>query len=563
MTAATPSSLVAAHNLRIAFNGREVVHGVDFAIQPGQCLALVGESGSGKSVIAKSLVGLLDDNARVSADRLSLENDDLLSLSARHWRALRGERVGLVLQDALVSLDPLRTIGDEVGDPLRLHRRGLTAGQRRQQVLDTLARVGIADPEQRIDLRSPQLSGGLRQRALIASAIVLNPTLLIADEPTTALDASVQQQILDLLLTLKQRGTAILLISHDLAAVAKVADQIAVMHQGQIVENGVASQVLEQPQSAYTRQLLAAIPDPQRKGQRLSPSPLTTSHALATVSRRPALSTGPRLNVSNLSKSFHHRHHPSRLAVNDVSFQVAVGATLGIVGESGSGKSSVANIILGLLEADSGQVELDGKPWVGNGLKEVHRRPLRPHLGVIFQDPLSSFDPRWSVGQIIEDALSLGASRKPAGLNDTLNMLLDAVGLARSIASRSPARLSGGQRQRVAIARALAHSPSLVICDEAVSALDVSIQAQILDLLLEIQRELNVSYLFISHDLDVVHHMSQEVIVMKDGAIVEQGDADQVLFHPRHDYSRRLVASSRANELHQHGGAAMPIPPLT
>ncbi|MBD1552613.1 dipeptide ABC transporter ATP-binding protein [Pseudomonas typographi] len=549
-----PSPLLAARNLRIGFDVagayREVLHGVDFTLQPGRCLALVGESGSGKSVIAKSLVGLLGDAARVSADQLEFQGHNLLALSQAHWRSVRGERVGFVLQDALVSLDPLRTVGEEVGDAFRLHRRAMPAAERRQQVLETLARVGIPDPEQRIDLRSPQLSGGLRQRALIASAIALEPALLIADEPTTALDASVQAQILALLLALKQRGTAILLISHDLAAVAKVADHIAVMHQGKIVEYAPSAQLRSAPVSPYTRQLLAAIPHPQRKGQRLSPGPALAlpAHALAAIARPAAEALrGPRLEVRNVSKTFHRHPAQPRRAVDNVSFQVPAGATLGIVGESGSGKSTLANIVLGLLTPDAGQVDLDGHAWVARQQREAQRRPLRPRMGVVFQDPLSSFDPRWSVAQVLEDALLFGARKRGPTVTAQAHSLLDAVGLPRSALHSHPRYLSGGQRQRIAIARALAHSPSLVVCDEAVSALDVSIQAQILDLLLLIQRELHVSYLFISHDLDVVHHMSQQVVVMKDGAIVEHGEADQVLFHPSHDYTRQLLAASRAN----------------
>ncbi|MFF7710392.1 dipeptide ABC transporter ATP-binding protein [Pseudomonas sp. NPDC007930] len=547
-------AIVTARNLTIGFGHgaqlRQVVHGVDLSLYSGQCLALVGESGSGKSVIAKSLVGLLGEQAQVSAAELQLAGHNLLALRGRAWRRLRGEQAGFVLQDALVSLDPLRSIGAEVGDLFRLHRPQLSAAQRREQVLAVLAEAGISDPEQRIDLRAPQLSGGLRQRALIAAAVALRPPVLIADEPTTALDASVQAQVLALLRRLADQGTALLLISHDLAAVAQVADHIAVMHSGRLVEQGLAAQVLHQPRSAYTRQLLAAVPRPERKGQRLGNAAPVALQALAQARPGPA-KAGAALSVQGLSKRFALPQQAPRQALAEVSFELAAGTTLGIVGESGSGKTSLANIILGLLQPDAGQVLLNGQPWAAPGLSEAQRRPRRAEVGVVFQDPLGSFDPRWSVAQVLTDALLLGQRRAPRTVLPQLHALLDAVGLPQALLARSPRWLSGGQRQRVAIARALAHAPSLLVFDEAVSALDVSIQAQILDLLGQIQRELKVSCLFISHDLDVVHHVSDQVLVMKDGRVVEHGSAERVLLRPQAAYTQALVAAARAGQGHR------------
>jgi peptide/nickel transport system ATP-binding protein len=533
----TATDLLRVENLRVSFGGNEVVGGISFTARPGQCLAIVGETGSGKSVTARSLVGLTGPGARVTADRIDLAGADLLRTSERAWRGLRGRRIGFVLQDALVSLDQLRRVGDEVAEPLRLHRWG-NRGERAAKAVELLTSVGVPEPEVRARQRPYELSGGLRQRALIASAIALDPPLLIADEPTTALDVTVQAQVLDLLAASKARGTSIILISHDLSVVARLADEVAVMRAGHIVEHGPAGQVLHDPQHEYTRMLLAAIPSEHTRGTRLS-GPSTAQQR----DRRPVDRGRPVLEARHLTKVFRGPDKVDRTVVEDVSFELFSGETLGIVGESGSGKTTTARIALAILAATSGEVLLRGEPW--SALSAHRRQPLRKQVGVVYQDPLSSFDPRWSVGRILIDALTAG-TRPPSSKAEARKRvvrLLEQVGLTEAHLSSSPLRLSGGQRQRVAIARALAPEPSVIVCDEPVSALDVSIQAQVLDLLTDLQDDLGISYLFISHDLGVIHHISDRILVMKDGRVVEHGSAAEVFERPRHPYTQQLLTA--------------------
>ncbi|GAA4253779.1 ABC transporter ATP-binding protein [Dactylosporangium darangshiense] len=528
-------ALLQVEGLRVSFGDTEVVRGVSFAARRGQCLAIVGESGSGKSVTARTLVGLAGPGARVTAERIDLDGTDLRTVSERAWRTVRGRRVGFVLQDALVSLDQLRRVGDEVAEPLRLHGWGTRAG-RAGRAVELLRSVGVPEPEMRARQRPYELSGGLRQRALIASAIALDPPLLIADEPTTALDVTVQAQVLDLLAAAKARGTSIILISHDLSVVARLADEVAVMRDGEIVEHGPAEQVLHKPSHEYTRMLLDAIPSEHSRDTKLS-------RPGAVRTRRPVDRGRPILEARHLTKVFRGPDKVDRTVVDDVSFELFGGETLGIVGESGSGKTTTARIALAILAATSGEVLLRGEAW--SALTPGRRRPLRQQVGVVYQDPLSSFDPRWSVGRIIVDALGTGA-RPPgsrAEARERAVRLLEQVGLRESHLGAAPLRLSGGQRQRVAIARALAPEPAVVICDEPVSALDVSIQAQVLDLLTDLQDELGVSYLFISHDLGVIHHVSDRILVMKDGRVVEHGTAAEVFRRPQHDYTQRLLTA--------------------
>ncbi|MFD0579280.1 dipeptide ABC transporter ATP-binding protein [Dactylosporangium darangshiense] len=528
-------ALLQVEGLRVSFGDTEVVRGVSFAARRGQCLAIVGESGSGKSVTARTLVGLAGPGARVTAERIDLDGTDLRTVSERAWRTVRGRRVGFVLQDALVSLDQLRRVGDEVAEPLRLHGWGTRAG-RAGRAVELLRSVGVPEPEMRARQRPYELSGGLRQRALIASAIALDPPLLIADEPTTALDVTVQAQVLDLLAAAKARGTSIILISHDLSVVARLADEVAVMRDGEIVEHGPAEQVLHKPSHEYTRMLLDAIPSEHSRDTKLS-------RPGAVRTRRPVDRGRPILEARHLTKVFRGPDKVDRTVVDDVSFELFGGETLGIVGESGSGKTTTARIALAILAATSGEVLLRGEAW--SALTPGRRRSLRQQVGVVYQDPLSSFDPRWSVGRIIVDALGTGA-RPPgsrAEARERAVRLLEQVGLRESHLGAAPLRLSGGQRQRVAIARALAPEPAVVICDEPVSALDVSIQAQVLDLLTDLQDELGVSYLFISHDLGVIHHVSDRILVMKDGRVVEHGTAAEVFRRPQHDYTQRLLTA--------------------
>ncbi|RNE64179.1 dipeptide ABC transporter ATP-binding protein [Cryobacterium tepidiphilum] len=551
------STLLHVENLSISFPRggtptAPVVRDVSFSLESGRALAIVGESGSGKSVIARSLVGLSGDTAAVSADRLEVLGRDARAHTQRDWRALRGKDIGFVLQDALVSLDPLRRVGDELEEALIVHGvRG--RAERRARVIEALTAAGVPEPQLRMRQRAGELSGGLRQRALIAQALVLEPRIIIADEPTTALDATVQAQIIALLGELKGRGQGLIVISHDLAVVSSLADDVLVLRHGEVVEYGPARDVLTDPQHPYTRQLIDAVPTAAAKGQRLcggaddEPRP-ARRHADA------AGRVAPALEARGLCKSYRGPDRVTRPVVRDVSFTLRAGTTLGIVGESGSGKSTTAWLALGLTDADAGEVLLDGEPW--SALPERDRRGRRQRIQVVYQDPLSSFDPRLSVAGILDDAVRSGESLPTAERQVRVGELLDAVGLPRSVADRRPLTLSGGQRQRVAIARALAPKPEVIVLDEPVSALDVSIQAQVLDLLADLQERFGLSYLFISHDLGVVYHVSDDVIVLKDGRIVESGTADDIFFDPQHDYTRALLAA--VPEL-PHPAAPIPV----
>ncbi|HEY6496770.1 MAG TPA: ABC transporter ATP-binding protein [Trebonia sp.] len=538
--AAADAPLLAVENLRVSFGDAEVVSGISLAAWPGRCLAIVGESGSGKSVTARTLVGLTGDGARVRADRIEFAGRDLSGQQERAWRAIRGRDIGFILQDALVSLDQLRLVGDEITEPLKLHRWG-TRATRRERAVELLASVGVPEPEVKVRQRPYELSGGLRQRALIASAIALDPRLLVADEPTTALDVTIQAQVLDLLAESKARGRSVILISHDLSVVARLADEVIVMRGGEAVERGPAHRVLHQPEHEYTRALLDAIPSGRTRGTRLVRP--AAGESVARRTRPPVDRARPVLEARHLTKVFRGPDRVDRTVVDDVSFVLFAGETLGIVGESGSGKTTTARIALALLPPTSGEVRLHGERW--SALPPSRRRPLRKRIGVIYQDPLSSFDPRWAVGRIVTDALATGG-RPPssrAEARERAIRLLEQVGLGQRHLDAAPLRLSGGQRQRVAIARALAPEPEVIVCDEPVSALDVSIQAQVLDLLTGLQDELGVSYLFISHDLGVIHHMSDRILVMNEGRVVESGSAADVFERPEHPYTRRLLTA--------------------
>ncbi|MFI8524090.1 dipeptide ABC transporter ATP-binding protein [Promicromonospora sukumoe] len=530
------------------------VRGVSFVVRPGECVAIVGESGSGKSVTARALLGLAGPRSHVTARTLEVDGEDATGFSERRWRQVRGGRIGMVLQDALVSLDPLRTVGAEIGEVLHTHRV-VPRGAARERAVELLGSVGVPRPEVRVEQYPHQLSGGLRQRALIASAIAADPRLIIADEPTTALDVTVQAQVLDTLAERVAQGSGLLLISHDLAVVAGIADHVLVMRDGVVVEAGPAGDVLRSPREAYTRALLDAVPSAASQGRRLAPVPDVGPYVVpdagpaadgaAVVAREalPARTADPArtvLEARGLTKSFGGGRHGRTLAVDDVSFRLGAGETLGIVGESGSGKSTVVNLVLGFLEPDAGEVRVLDEPWVP--LPERARRPRRGHVQLISQDPLSSFDPRWTVGRVIgESTLRLGLSADEA--RGRAVGLLRRVGLDEAILGRHPRSLSGGQRQRVAIARALAPEPEVLVCDEPTSALDVSVQAQVLDLLAEIQAERGTSLVFVSHDLGVVHHVADRVLVLRDARVVEEGDVDDVFLRPRHEYTRQLVAA--------------------
>ncbi|MGY4857083.1 dipeptide ABC transporter ATP-binding protein [Cryobacterium sp. AP23] len=572
-----PEVALTVQNLRVGFGdpaAEDAVRGVSFEVRAGECLAIVGESGSGKSVTARSILGLAGAGARVRADELTLAGESVLGLSEPAWRRRRGRDVGLVLQDALASLDPLRPIHREIGDSLRLHTR-LDAAGRSRRVLEVLDAVGLPDPHLYAGRRSGELSGGQRQRALIAAALALDPPLLVADEPTTALDVTVQAQVLALLERVRSQGTAIVLISHDLAVVSRVADRIVVMHEGRIVETGTTAEVLGSGRHAETRRMLAAVPVDKPRGTSLSPVAEPRPARPALVTDRPAdpmtpidqatpaaplvapaapaatPGAGLALEAIGLAKVFRGPHGTVHQAVDNVSFQLPRGRTLGIVGESGSGKTTTARLVLALTEADAGEVRLQGEPW--SALPERDRRARRPLMGAVYQDVLASFDPRLNVREILQHAVAgpapagrtrgIGASAARRSDAARVLELLDEVGLASALLERRPADLSGGQRQRVGIARALASRPQVLICDEPVSALDVSVQAQVLDLLDELQSELSLSLLFISHDLGVIQHVSDQVAVMHDGRIVEAGTAAEIFMAPAHPYTRALLAA--------------------
>ncbi|RRO16364.1 dipeptide ABC transporter ATP-binding protein [Pectobacterium aquaticum] len=525
------------------------VKNLSFQVNAGEILALVGESGSGKSVTARTLVGLSGEGVDVQANAIELTRHDgslcdLRNLTDRDWRAIRGREIGFVLQDALVSLDPLRKIGQEVAEPILTHRL-LPRQQVPARVAELLKKAGIPDPENRAAQYPHELSGGLRQRALIASALAAGPQLLIADEPTTALDATVQKQVLKVFTALAQAGHGVLLITHDLAVVAEVADRVIVMQHGALVEGGEARQILSAPMHPYTRKLLAAIPtastrgkwlagaDPLQSGIAPSPASLAANHTNTddTIA----------LTADRIAVSFKRPDGSRMQAVNQVSLQIKRGETLGIVGESGSGKTTLGKVILALQKPDSGEVRLADNAW--STLTERERRPLRARIQTITQDPLSSFDPQFTVAQILNQPLRLRRDLSDDEKQRRILTLLEYVGLTPDLLSRRPTAMSGGQRQRVSIAQALASEPEILICDEPVSALDVTTQAQVLDLLVALQRQLGLTMLFISHDLGVVQHMSHRIAVMKDGDIVETGPVEQIFNQPQHPYTRLLLST--------------------
>ncbi|MFI7214309.1 dipeptide ABC transporter ATP-binding protein [Micromonospora maritima] len=536
------ASLVAVEDLHVDFatptGTVAAVRGLDLTVEAGECVAVVGESGSGKSVTARTLVGLAGPAARVRAARLELGGQDVLDLSVRRWRRLRGRLAGLVVQDALVSLDPLRTVGAEIAEVLATHD---VVGRRERagRAVHLLDQVHVPQPERRARQRPHQLSGGLRQRALIASAIAGEPALLIADEPTTALDVTVQAQILALLAERRDAGQSLLLISHDLAVVGRLADRVLVMRDGRVVEQGPTARLLRAPTHPYTRQLLAAVPSASSRGRRLAEPPRLREHCGVPVLTRPPLPTRPPVDPADpvLVATGLTKRYGAHTVVRDVSLTVTRGETIGLVGESGSGKSTVARMVAGLLAPDAGEVTFEGVPWTA--VAERNRRPRRRRLQVISQDPLSSFDPRYTVGRVVAENLDPGGDR--VDRRDRVVDLLRRVGLGAELLDRHPRGLSGGQRQRLAIARAIAPRPSLIVCDEPVSALDVSVQAQILDLLAELRAADGTALLFISHDLGVVHHLADRVSVMRDGAVIEQGPVGDVFTYPRHEHTRALL----------------------
>ncbi|ADD43176.1 ABC transporter ATP-binding protein [Stackebrandtia nassauensis] len=529
--------VLSIRDLSVAFrtNGSDVtaVNGVSLDVPQGHTVAVVGESGSGKSTTAAAVNRLLPANGRITSGQVLFKGEDLADLSERRMRAIRGAGIGLVPQDPMSNLNPLLRVGDQVAEALEVHDRahGRTAHARAVELLDS---VGIPDAERRARQYPHEFSGGMRQRVLIAMGLACEPSLLIADEPTSALDVTLQRRILDQLDTLTTNlGTSVLLITHDLALAAERADTVAVMYHGEIVESGGAQDILADPQHEYTRRLLAAAPS--------LTSATTVAGPLEPEARPDATDL---ITVDKLTKRFPIRASGSSsefTAVDEVGFTIPRGHTVSIVGESGSGKSTTANLILGLEKPSSGSIAFEGADITTMNQKETFA--LRRRVQPVFQNPYASLDPRYTVEQSIAEPLRVHRVGDKKSRHDTVVKLLDQVALPSTMAERLPHELSGGQRQRVAIARAIALSPDLVVLDEAVSALDVLVQAQILELLSELQRELGLSYLFISHDLAVVRLISHAVHVMRDGRIVESGTPQAIFANPQDDYTRELLAA--------------------
>lgn len=501
-----------------------VVDGVDLTVRRGEVFALLGESGSGKSMTARAIMGLID-KSDVDADSLTLNGADLLALSDEEHRRLRGVQVSLVMQDALSALNPVLSIGDQIIDLIRAHRSASRRAAEKRAV-ELLTLVGIPTPEKRVHDYPHQFSGGQRQRILIAMAIALEPDLIIADEPTTALDVTVQAQILDLLLSLRDRlGMGILLITHDLGVVMEVADQVAVMRAGRIVEAGSADSVLTAPQHPYTLQLLHSMP----------------REVTAAVGDDEA---APILQGTGLERTFRSgsgRRAHKVAAVAGVDLNLRKGEILAIVGESGSGKSTLARMLVGLDSPDAGTLTYRDQDVTRGRLRD--RKILRRGVQMVFQDPYMSLNPRMTVQQIIAEPLAATRAGTPARRRERVAELLELVGLTPEMGSRFPHQFSGGQRQRIGIARALALDPDVLVCDEPVSALDVSIRAQIIDLLCDLRERLGMSIVFIAHDLSLVRHIADRVAVMYLGNMVEIGDTDEVYLDPSHPYTRSLLSA--------------------
>jgi peptide/nickel transport system ATP-binding protein len=521
--------LLEIHDLAVSYHTKSrlirAVDGVNLTVAAGQIVAVVGESGSGKSTTGHAAIGLLPRGGRVDAGRITFAGTDLTKLSERGWQAIRGAEIALVPQDPTVSLNPVRRIGDQVAEVLTIHRLA-TRRAAATDAVELLRRAGIDRPEARARQYPHELSGGLRQRVLIAIALAGQPKLIIADEPTSALDVTVQREILDHLEHLAaESNTAVLLITHDLGVAADRASKIVVMSDGGVVEVGPTREILAAPEQPYTRRLLAAAPS-------LSRTPL-----------RPRRDTGSEVLVAaeGLSKSFSPHDGSVPRAVDDVTFTLTRGRTLALVGESGSGKTTTARMVVGLETPSAGKVTFDGHDLTRVDGEEL--RKLRRRFQLVYQNPYSSLNPRFNIEEVVSEPLRAFGLGGKAERRAKAAALIDQVALPASVLTRKPAELSGGQRQRAAIARALALNPDLVVCDEPVSALDVSVQAQILELLVRLQDELGLTYLFITHDLAVVREIADHVGVMRAGRLVELGPADEVLNHPRDEYTQALLAS--------------------
>lgn len=565
MTTINESPLLKVENLEVSFKSEskqwiKTVKGISFNIPKNKTVALVGESGSGKSVTSLAVMGLLPKGQSQISEQsqIRFEDKDLLNLSVAELRNICGKDIAMIFQEPMSSLNPVFTVGDQIAEVLRIHL-GMGRKQARARVLELLKEVGIPSPDTKIDAYPSQLSGGQQQRVMIAMAIACEPKLLIADEPTTALDVTIQKQIIDLLESLRQRREmSMLFITHDLALVGEIADEVIVMRHGEIRESGDAQQVLEQPNDVYTRALLHCRPQlssrpyrlpvtsdfmKQENGQLIEAINLSTSH----LQERSRGLTGDEpiiLDVQNLKKSFYSRKglwgRDEFQAVKDVSFKLAKGKTLGLVGESGSGKTTIGLLLMRLHEATGGQAFIDGKDILAMSEKEfaLYQRKIQ----IIFQNPYASLNPRFTIGQILLEPMRIhGIGQNDQERKKIALELLERVSLPVEAYDRYPHEFSGGQRQRIAIARCLTLKPEILICDESVSALDVSVQAQVLNLLQDLQDEFGLSYIFISHDLSVVKYISDQVMVMNHGEVVEIANSDELYLNPQHEYTQKLL----------------------
>ena len=531
-------ALLEVHDLHVRFGSKEVVRGVNFTLAAGEKLALVGESGSGKTITALSLLRLAG-NAAITGQALLQGRGDLLAMTEREMRGVRGGDIAMVFQEPMTALNPLMTIGQQIAEILLL-KKGLTGAQCAQAAIELLAQTGIPEPARRANSFPHQLSGGQRQRAMIAMALASAPKLLLADEPTTALDVTLRGQILDLLSDLqRQTGMAVLLITHDLNLVRRFADRVAVMEQGVLVEQGPVADVFGAPQHAYTRRLIAS--QPRRDVVEPDP-PAGTAPVVQTQDLRVVYPT-PLPGIRGWFKKGEF------VAVQGATLQLLPGQTLGVVGESGSGKSTLAQAILGLLPS-TGQLQVGGQAWQQPAMRNTPtNQQLRRRVQVVFQDPFSSLSPRLTVEEIVGEGLKVHApALTVAQRRARVEAVLAEVGLAEAqyprLLERYPHEFSGGQRQRLAVARALIVQPQVLVLDEPTSALDVTIQQQVLGLLQRLQKEKGLSYLLITHDVDVIRAMAHDVLVMKDGVVLESGSVTEVLDAPQHPYTQRLVAAA-------------------
>ena len=539
-------NILEVSNLSVAFDGRTVVEGVNFTLRRGTTLGIVGESGSGKSVSTLALMGLLPKNASVTGSAI-LNGKELLTLDEEGFRGIRGKRISMIFQEPMTSLNPVQKCGAQVVEMLRQHEK-VGDKEARERVIELFREVLLPRPEKIFESYPHEISGGQKQRVMIAMALINKPDILIADEPTTALDVTVQKTILELLKNLqKKHGTSIIFITHDLGVIAQIADEIMVMYRGKVMEHGDAHSILHNPSESYTKGLLACRPPLDSKPRRLP----TVEDYLegvkgdvqddANVSSHTLTPSQPLISVKNLDvtytlkKSFFSKPLQTLKGVDGISFDIMEGETLGLVGESGCGKSTLGRAMLRLIEHSSGSISYRGRSLDTLSAKEM--RTLRPKLQIIFQDPYSSLNPRITIGDAITEPLRVHGH---AERSRTLE-LMEQVGLKAEWYSRYPHELSGGQRQRVCIARALILQPELVVCDESVSALDVSVQAQVLNLLNDLKEHYGFTYLFITHDLSVVHYMADRIMVMQKGKIVERGTPDDLFNNPQTDYTRTLI----------------------